>query len=135
MMAGLPAGTLDGLDVGQGRAYPGRDPPRLPKVGFSARPNNGRWMRPNGLNALEAAASWLWSSRGGAAGAGGLIFARSRVTAEFRGPGSQGVRDANCARPPDGRLLGTIAIFTTFGIIFSLIFEETWAFFPPRSAA
>jgi len=122
VMAGLPAGTLDGLGTGErqlilaeiksiagGRVF---GEPEDWKLAAAARMENLRtsasWVMIAGLLALIAAMLWV---------------ARRRVSAEFRArQGVEGIVHGlmvACA---------TVAIFVTVGIVASLVFE-TWRFF------
>ncbi len=122
MMAGLPEGVLDGLDLGQVALIKSEI---IQIAGGSIFGTPEQWK-------LDAAARLVSLNRG--AGLmmvvalallvlAALVWARSRVSAEFRA--RHGVESIVL-----GLMIGcsVIAIFTTFGIVFSLIFES-WAFF------
>jgi phosphate transport system permease protein len=122
MMGGLPDGSLDGLDVGQ-VALIKSEILQIANGTVFGTPEQWKFDAAERLNAMNATASWLMVAAVALLVLAALIFARGRVSPEFRA--RQGVE-----RIVLGLMIGcsTIAVFTTVGIVFSLIFES-WAFF------
>lgn len=122
MMAGLPDGVLEGLDVGQ-VALIRAEILQIADGRIFGTPEQWKLDAADRINAIEATAAWMMVVAVSLLVLAGLTYARSRVSAEFRA--RHGVE-----RMVLGLMIGcsTIAIFTTFGIIFSLVFES-WAFF------
>jgi len=122
MMSGLPDGSLDGLDPGQ-IALIRSEILQISNGTIFGTPDQWKLDAAERLNRMNATASWMMVLAIALLVLGALIFARSRVSADFRA--RQGV---------EGIVLGlmiacsTIAIFTTVGIVFSLVFESI-AFF------
>ncbi len=118
VMGGLPPGTLDGVEPGAvslvlaeiksiaaGQIFGDPDPWKLAAA--------------ERLAGLQATSRWAMLAAVAALCLGLAVFARSRVAAEFRA--RHGVEKIVL-----GLMIGcsTIAIFTTLGIIFSLVFES-----------
>jgi phosphate transport system permease protein len=122
MMAGLPDGVLDGLAVGQ-VALIQSEIIQISNGTVFGEPEQWKRDAAERLNRLEATAAWMMVVAVALLVLAALIYARSRVSSEFRA--RHGVE-----RMVLGLMIGcsSIAIFTTFGIVFSLIFES-WAFF------
>lgn len=118
VMSGLPEGTTDGLDTGAVQLI-------LAEIRSVARgqifgsPEEYKILAAERLNALNAMAGWLMLAVVAALSAVGLMIARSRVAAPFR-----------ARQAVEHIVLGlmvfcsVVAIFTTLGIIFSLVFES-----------
>lgn len=118
MMAGLPEGALDGLDATQLSLL------RSEIIQISGGTVFGtpeQWKQDAGarLVALNRGAGWLMVVALALLVLATLVFARGRVSAGFRA--RQGVE-----RIVLGLMIGcsTIAIFTTAGIVLSLVFES-----------
>jgi phosphate transport system permease protein len=122
MMAGLPEGVLDGLEIGQ-IALIQSEIIQISNGTVFGTPEQWKVDAAERLNRLESNAAWLMVVAVALLLLAALIFARSRVSADFRA--RHGVE-----RIVLGLMIAcsTIAVFTTFGIVFSLIFES-WAFF------
>jgi phosphate transport system permease protein len=122
MMAGLPEGVLDGLDVGQ-IALIQSEIIQISNDTIFGAPDQWKRDAAARLNQLESTSSWMMVIAVSLIALAALIYARGRVSADFRA--RHGVE-----RIVLGLMIGcsTIAIFTTFGIVLSLIYES-WAFF------
>lgn len=122
MMAGLPEGVLDGLELGQ-IALIQSEILQISNGTVFGEPEQWKRDAAERFDRDQATASWMMVVSVALLVLAALVFARGRVSAEFRA--RQGVE-----RIVLGLMIGcsTIAIFTTFGIVFSLIFES-WAFF------
>lgn len=122
MMGGLPDSVLDGLDLGQ-VALLQAEIIQISNGSVFGTPDPWKIDAADGLNAMRATSAWLMVVAVALLLLATLVYARSRVSAEFRA--RHGVE-----RIVLGLMIGcsTIAIFTTFGIVFSLMFES-WAFF------
>ena len=122
MMASLPEGVLDGLEVGQ-VALLQSEIIQIANGSVFGQPEQWKFDAAERLNALKAGSAWLMVIAVALLALAALVFARSRVSADFRA--RHGVE-----RIVMGLMIGcsAVAVFTTFGIVFSLIFES-WAFF------
>ena len=122
MMSGLPDGVLDGLEVGQ-IALIQAEILQIANGTVFGTPEQWKFDAADKVNAMTASSGWLMVVAVALLLLATLVYARSRVSAEFRA--RHGVE-----RIVLGLMIGcsTIAIFTTFGIVFSLMFES-WAFF------
>ena len=122
MMSGLPDGSLDGLDPGQ-IALIRSEILQISNGTIFGTPDQWKLDAAERLNRMNATASWMMVLAIALLVLGALIFARSRVSADFRA--RQGVESIVL-----GLMIAcsTIAIFTTVGIVFSLVFESI-AFF------
>ncbi len=122
MMAGLPEGVLDGLEIGQ-IALVQSEILQIANGTVFGDPEQWKRDAAERINRLEVTASWMMVVAVALLVLAALIFARGRVSAEFRARQS-------VERMVLGLMIGcsSIAVFTTFGIVFSLIFES-WAFF------
>jgi phosphate transport system permease protein len=122
IMGGLPAGTTEGLETGPLQLI-------LAEIKSISRgqvfgtPEQWKVEAAERYVSLHATSRWMMVTAVAVLSLLLLVFARSRVSAEFRA--RQGV---------EGIVLGlmifcsTVAIFTTVGIVLSLVYES-WAFF------
>jgi phosphate transport system permease protein len=122
MMAGLPDGVLEGLEIGQ-VALVKSEILQIANGTIFGMPEQWKLDAAERLGGLRRGAAWLMVLSVALLALAALVYSRKRVSAEFRA--RHGVE-----RIVLGLMIGcsTIAIFTTFGIVFSLIFES-WAFF------
>jgi phosphate transport system permease protein len=122
MMSGLPEGVLDGLNIGQ-IALIQSEIIQISNGTVFGDPEQWKRDAAARLVQLESTSSWMMVVAVALIALAALIYARGRVSADFRA--RHGVE-----RIVLGLMIGcsTIAIFTTFGIVLSLIYES-WAFF------
>lgn len=118
VMAGLPAGTLDGLDSGQ-RQLLQAEIASIARGRIFGAPPPWKLEAAQHMIALGRLSGWLLLGAVIGLGAGILAFARSRVAPDFRArQGAEGI--------VRGLMLfcAVFAIFVTLGIVFSLVFES-----------
>ena len=122
MMAELPEGFLDDLSIGQ-VALIKSEIIQISNGTVFGEPEQWKRDAAERLNALNATATWMMVVAVSLLALAALIYARAQVSAEFRA--RHGVEHI-----VHWLMIGcsTIAIFTTFGIVLSLVYES-WAFF------
>jgi phosphate transport system permease protein len=118
VMAGLPSGTLEGLDDGA-RQLVLAEITSVATGQVFGDPEPWKVAAAERMTALRVSFGWALLATVAAMSLALLIFARSRVAADFRA--RQGVE-----RITLGLMIfcSTVAIFTTVGIVFALIFES-----------
>jgi phosphate transport system permease protein len=118
IMGGLPAGTVDGLDTGPLQLILA-EIKSISRGQIFGTPEQWKIDAAERFVSLHATSRWMMLIAVVLLSVAMLVFARSRVSAEFRA--RQGV---------EGIVLGlmifcsTVAIFTTVGIVLSLIYES-----------
>ena len=122
VMGGLPDGALDALDKG-GIQLILAEIKSISRAQIFGTPEDWKLAAADRLTALHQRSDWLLVVIVAALGLAIIIFARSRVSAQFRA--RQGVEHI-----VSGLMIfcSTVAIFTTVGIILSLSYE-TFRFF------
>ena len=122
MMASLPEGVLDALALGQIDLIQSEILQIANGTVFGT-PEQWKFDAADRIVRLRTNASWLMVVAVSLLVLATLIIARRRVAADFRARQS-------VERIVLGLMIGcsAVAVFTTFGIVFSLIFES-WAFF------
>lgn len=122
IMGGLPAGTTEGLETGPLQLILA-EIKSISRGQIFGTPEQWKIEAAERYVSLQATSRWMMVIAVAVLSILLLVFARSRVSAEFRA--RQGV---------EGIVLGlmifcsTVAIFTTVGIVLSLVYES-WAFF------
>ena len=122
VMSGVPTGSLETLDSNKVKLALS-EIKSISRGQIFGTPEEWKIAAADRLKALHARSDWLLLALTAALSLGIILFARSRVTANFRA--RQGVETI-----VSGLMIfcSTVAIFTTIGIILSLTFE-TWHFF------
>lgn len=118
VMSGLPAGVLDGLDSGAVQLVTAEISQLARGLTFGT-PEQWKIDAAGRMITLQSMAGWILLAIVAALTAGALLFARSRVAAQFRA--RQGVEAII-----NGLMIACslVAIFTTVGIILSLVTES-----------
>jgi phosphate transport system permease protein len=118
VMAGLPAGSLAGLDAGE-TALVLAEIKSIARGQVFGTPEPWKLEAAQAMVAKSSAAAWAMVASAGLLSLALVAFARSRVSAAFRA--RHGVE-----RMVLGLMIAcsTIAVFTTIGIVLSLVFES-----------
>jgi phosphate transport system permease protein len=118
VLRGLPAGSLAGLDGGADRLVL-EEIKSISRGQIFGTPDPWKIEAADRLNALYATSRWAMVVTVAAMSLGLMAFARSRVSAAFRARQS-------VERIVLGLMIAcsTLAVFTTIGIVFSLVFES-----------